>query len=652
MKLTRSILVIAVLAIFAWGGALLVVGPRLGAELENFEIALARSGEIVVHRFDYEDGFRDGQLHYDLEWSPSPGSAWYEFVIAVREFSPDGVRLTGTARFIKGPWVGGEVPLALARMDLAYPLPDELRRSLPQYPSGEPLLAITSVLGFDGVAHSLLRVTDYDGSVVLDNDSGNLQLHGLAGELALNSALTRLNGVLNLDRFAIGNADAEFDLENLGVTLGVPDPGPALALEFLLGGVTVVIAQSSSRFAVESVDARGTSRRVDPGVWLGNSEGGIGRIAVQTGATDFELQAATSASGLALDDAGLMVGTNVINVGQIRLGSGALENSALALSVRNLSPRAYADLLRLGAGDGSADLAQDFTNILNELLDARPTINVDRLALSVVGTGDLTATLSIGYDGDVPVDLNTPEMLVDGLAVQGSFAMSTMAARRLIEMALSAREDAPTGVDLAAAVEESYESLVNFFADSELFVITDTSISSSLQVSGGEVLVNGNAVMEVADLAGLLPGGGSRAATGIMPAGDLPEFDTVARVENVMLVNGFDPDPHKIILEAGGDSPAMTVLGADCFGSVFSTQPDIILSYVAGPSFDLTLFAESDQDTTLVVLTPQGWICDDDSYGNYNPAVLIESPESGDYLIWVGTFDGGTAVAELGITEN
>ena len=116
------------------------------------------------------------------------------------------------------------------------------------------------------------------------------------------------------------------------------------------------------------------------------------------------------------------------------------------------------------------------------------------------------------------------------------------------------------------------------------------------------------------------------------------------------LVTGFTPDPYLVSIVAGGDSAASDELGAACAGNVTSKQPDVVLNYTAGANFGLYLYAEAVEDTTLILLGPDGWHCDDDSHGDLNPGVSLERPLSGDYLIWVGTFDGGVADAELGIS--
>jgi hypothetical protein len=117
----------------------------------------------------------------------------------------------------------------------------------------------------------------------------------------------------------------------------------------------------------------------------------------------------------------------------------------------------------------------------------------------------------------------------------------------------------------------------------------------------------------------------------------------------VRLSSGFTPDPHSVRITAGGSIDASRI-GSPCSGSV-ANAPDYEVTYTAG-SLPLYIYAQADSDTTLVVNGPDGqWYCDDDSNGNLNPQVTFNSPRSGTYDIWVGTFGGGTASATLHISE-
>jgi hypothetical protein len=117
------------------------------------------------------------------------------------------------------------------------------------------------------------------------------------------------------------------------------------------------------------------------------------------------------------------------------------------------------------------------------------------------------------------------------------------------------------------------------------------------------------------------------------------------------LVSGFDPDPMTVSLQAGGPVDVFEAVGQECRGFA-AAAPDYRLDYQAG-NLDLYISASSDSDATLIVYGPDGnWMCDDDGAEGLNPGLHMDSPLSGTYLIWVGTYNpGGFAPSALHISE-
>lgn len=131
----------------------------------------------------------------------------------------------------------------------------------------------------------------------------------------------------------------------------------------------------------------------------------------------------------------------------------------------------------------------------------------------------------------------------------------------------------------------------------------------------------------------------------------LQQVDPSARATygDYRLNAGFPDDPYIIYVDAGGDIDASNV-ASGCAGMV-SYAPDAQVTYRAG-SLPFIIRTDSDTDTTLLVNGPDGsWYCDDDSGGSLNAELRWGSPPSGVYDIWVGTFGGGVARAELHISE-
>ena len=87
------------------------------------------------------------------------------------------------------------------------------------------------------------------------------------------------------------------------------------------------------------------------------------------------------------------------------------------------------------------------------------------------------------------------------------------------------------------------------------------------------------------------------------------------------------------------------------YGNV-ADAPDVDLYYSTSGSSTLYISAISGEDTTLLINLPDGsWVCDDDSYGDGDPIVVIPGAESGLYDIWVGTYGSEPADATLYISE-
>ncbi|MGD2133427.1 MAG: caspase family protein, partial [Maricaulaceae bacterium] len=119
---------------------------------------------------------------------------------------------------------------------------------------------------------------------------------------------------------------------------------------------------------------------------------------------------------------------------------------------------------------------------------------------------------------------------------------------------------------------------------------------------------------------------------------------------SVDLETGFLPDPHTVEVSPGGEVDAGTI-DPSCRGWI-AAAPDYSVYYTPG-IFSLHVFAESEDDTTLLVRTPNDEIvCDDDSALGLNPGISFKSPDAGLYDIWVGLYGGDTGgTATLNISE-
>lgn len=99
---------------------------------------------------------------------------------------------------------------------------------------------------------------------------------------------------------------------------------------------------------------------------------------------------------------------------------------------------------------------------------------------------------------------------------------------------------------------------------------------------------------------------------------------------------------------SGGASAAEA--GPGCTGLIAAERPDAVLD-LAAPEPGLAFRVRSVEDTTLVVLAPDGRVfCDDDTHG-WDPEIRIDDAAPGRWAAWVGVYSGpggGEATLEIG----
>lgn len=132
-------------------------------------------------------------------------------------------------------------------------------------------------------------------------------------------------------------------------------------------------------------------------------------------------------------------------------------------------------------------------------------------------------------------------------------------------------------------------------------------------------------------------------------AQDVSLVPTYAKVE---LSAGFTPDPQYFSVTSGGGVSVSSAISSECRGFV-AQAPDVRLHYTAG-SLPLIISTRSSGDTTLLVYAPDGnWYCDDDSgEAGLNAMIRLNSPLSGRYHIWVGSYSSSNYLnSEVSISE-
>ena len=153
-------------------------------------------------------------------------------------------------------------------------------------------------------------------------------------------------------------------------------------------------------------------------------------------------------------------------------------------------------------------------------------------------------------------------------------------------------------------------------------------------------------------IARMFAAGAALAAVAVAGVAAAQNYSLNPAYGTVNLTAGFTPDPYVVNVLSGGRNDASQTVSSSCRGFI-AEAPDVRLNYSAG-SYPLILSVNSSSDTTLVVNGPDGsWYCDDDG-GNQglNPALRFNSPQSGQYDIWIGTYgNASNQAAHLHISE-
>lgn len=118
------------------------------------------------------------------------------------------------------------------------------------------------------------------------------------------------------------------------------------------------------------------------------------------------------------------------------------------------------------------------------------------------------------------------------------------------------------------------------------------------------------------------------------------------------LVSGFVPDPFTVGVTSGGPAN-VSYLGGGCTGFA-TTAPSFSVTYTSGSFSLLRFYFVGGGDTTMIINTPSAnYVCVDDSFGTFNPTIDFNSPSSGRYDVWIGSYNEGAAIGgTLYVTES
>ena len=137
---------------------------------------------------------------------------------------------------------------------------------------------------------------------------------------------------------------------------------------------------------------------------------------------------------------------------------------------------------------------------------------------------------------------------------------------------------------------------------------------------------------------------------GSTSSGQVPDYSFDPTYGSETLQEDFLPDPYTVDLVAGG---SINLDIGECTYGYVAEAPDFDLYYETNSGgSDLYIYASSEEDTTLLVNTPDGnWLCNDDGHYDSHPLIVVPKAAEGLYDIWVGSYDGDAAGATLYISQ-
>lgn len=618
-------------------------GRQTERQVADIRQHLLERDDVLVNRFEYEAGLFSGALHYDLVWRPTADDP-LRALAELLDPAEGAYALEGSLPVRQGPWVGRSHGFAVAATRLDAPMPAGLREKLPQHPGDQPAAVVDLTATWSGEVLAELRVTDYDGRVV-DPETGErllLTLQGGGGRLTLGDGGRRAEGVFQLPRFALQQGG---------------DPHGA-------------------GLRVEGVEYRYSATALRPGLWVGDA---TGRVATLGGSGDGE---SVALNDITFESKTTANATTVDNTASFRLGASQISNAAgttplagaeLSLGLRNIDIEAYVDLLAQAESlaSGSPD-AERLQRTLTRILAAQPRLSIDRLGFGLADPNDFRAELSIGWKGAADTDLTDLEAVTRNIDAQATARVAVSGLRAAARLYLAGTDQlSGNAAEDLAAVDATLAALLAEVGKSEWLSVTEEAITTELRLVDGQLEREGQPVGSVADLASLAVLFAANASAGdeelaaadltdpepaapASPAAatfELPDISAPPLSHRLQLHAGFEPDPQSHPVLAGGAQQVGDVIEG-CSGFINPRQPDVVIDYQP-EDYLLSIYAESAEDTSLVIHAPDGnWYCSDDYEGRgFNPAVGFDPPPAGTYAIWVGSISGGEAATTLHVSE-
>lgn len=469
-----AILALVVVLVSAYTAARVYTGHRVGQEIDHLRTQLHNQPDVDVRELSYDAGLLGGELNYDVGVRVPTGHPLLDLGRVLTD-SP-GLRewqFKGTAQVSHGPfWADNQLVLATAEQH--WGLPEHWQSALPDY-NGDRLITARAHIRPDGTTSGHLTGADYSGDwVTPDGQPLAMEMQGLNGTFRLFGASPGLDIQSQLDTLQIGDQ----------------------AFWGTLGGASLDV----------SVTVEDTER------W-------------QSGMTFNAnlLELASDESGTRIQDAQTEInlqqnGDRINNQMSLSLGESLIEHVDLrglhlSLSLDNLQAEAYRGVIEHGAELGASrgfdrDAQQALLASVQALLEAGPSLRVERLSASLVNDDDLAGALYMRYPEQAPVMLNQPWTMLEHLEVDLNLMAELNAIDRISR--LLAEQEARelwrtrglerTEEQIRRSAQRRYRSTLMTLQFMPLVEVGGGKAESHLELREGSVYSDGEPVMSLGQL--------------------------------------------------------------------------------------------------------------------------------------------------------
>lgn len=673
--LTGAVISLALL----YTSSVVFIAKQVEAELADYRSVLVARDDIRVVQFEYQHGFWGGLLTYDVSWLPAQSPQYIGVAEQLPDFFENDIRMAGEVDIKHGPWLGGE-GLGLASFGQESGLPDEWREALPQYPGQAPLVAITGKINFRGNLNTTARLVDYDGRVMLDDQTADLLVHGLQMSMAANEDLSVVDLGMNVDELTISvpdemmlevrNAqvqqallknDPELDISSQAhiqrFTLRFPEEfefvqsdfglvadyrgnGPlsvsdfsnlqSLAMDVGIRDISIneLGMVTPGTINLEELNIQGELNQDSSSAMLTRSAFKLERLLVDIPQDDVDF----ALEGLETTGDIQRVGETVESRSDLTLQALQIKDQLIggiemAASMKGLNIDSYALLTNVNDLDPSPADFEAMQSALQAIVQDKINISLERLVVSLPDEEDVTAMFSLDYDGSSQINMSDLNEILQAIRLESSVQASMPAIDRTIANA-----------DLSAARENDLTLLLQGLYQLPYVTVSNDIASSSLQIEQGEVSVNGEAVGPLMDMV-MMAQMGFAGAGGVQPGGaaQCPTPGPGSMTMDASSDDLYTPQTRNV--DAGGPvnlGQCMTMPGQ----GYLKLAPDMTLNLTENTQGRVLAFrTDSECDSILMINDSDGrWHYDDDSNGNSDAQVMMKNAKNGQYHVWVGTF--------------